>query len=133
MQVAWVQSLVRELKVKVLIAQSCLTLCNPMDCCPPGSSVHGNLQARILEWVSISFSGDLPDPGIKPGSLVLADGFFYCLSHQGSRDYLIFKDIIRRKNTGVGSHFFLQRIFLTQMSNPGLLHCRQILCRLCHQ
>ena len=57
----------------------------------------------------------------------------YCLSHQGSRDYLIFKDIIRRKNTGVGSHFFLQRIFLTQMSNPGLLHCRQILCRLCHQ
>ena len=37
-------------------AQSCPTLCNPMDCSPPGSSVHGILQARILEWVVISFS-----------------------------------------------------------------------------
>jgi len=40
----------------VLVAQSCLTLCNPMDCSPPGSSVHGILQARILEWVAIPFS-----------------------------------------------------------------------------
>ena len=40
----------------VLVAQSCLTLCNPMDCSPPGSSVHGFLQERILEWVVISFS-----------------------------------------------------------------------------
>ena len=36
--------------------QSCLTLCDPVDCSPPGSSVHGILQARILEWVAISFS-----------------------------------------------------------------------------
>ena len=36
--------------------QSCLTLCNPMDCSPPGSSVHGILQARMLEWVAISSS-----------------------------------------------------------------------------
>ena len=36
--------------------QSCLTLCDPMDSSPPGSSVHGLLQARILEWVAISFS-----------------------------------------------------------------------------
>ena len=42
--------------VKVLVAQSCLTLCNPMDCSPPGFSVHGILQARILEWVAIPFS-----------------------------------------------------------------------------
>ena len=35
---------------------SCLTLCDPMDCNPPGSSVHGILQARILEWVASSFS-----------------------------------------------------------------------------
>ena len=35
-------------------AQSCLTLCNPMDCGPPGSSIHGILQARILGWVAIS-------------------------------------------------------------------------------
>ena len=39
----------------VLVAQSCPTLCNPMDCSPPGSSVHGILQARILEYVTISF------------------------------------------------------------------------------
>ena len=36
--------------------QSCPTVCNPMDCSPPGSSVQGILQARILEWVAISFS-----------------------------------------------------------------------------
>ena len=40
----------------VLVAQSCLTLCDPMDCSPPGSSVHGILQARTLEWVVIAFS-----------------------------------------------------------------------------
>ena len=38
------------------VAQSCPTLCDPMDCSPPGSSVHGILQARVLEWVAISFS-----------------------------------------------------------------------------
>ena len=45
-----------------------------MDCRPPGSSVHGIFQARILEWVAIS--GDLPDPGIEPESAALAGGFF---------------------------------------------------------
>ena len=40
-------------KVKMLVAQLCRTLCNPMDCSPPGSSVHGILQAGILEWVAI--------------------------------------------------------------------------------
>ena len=39
-----------------LIAQSCLILCDPMNCSPPGSSIHGILQARILEWVAIPFS-----------------------------------------------------------------------------
>ena len=43
-------------EVKVLVAQSCPTLCGPMDCILPGSSVHGILQARILEWVTIPFS-----------------------------------------------------------------------------
>ena len=42
--------------MKVLATQSCLTLYNPMDRSPPGSSVHGILQARILEWVAIPFS-----------------------------------------------------------------------------
>ena len=62
-----------------LVTQSCLTLCSPMDCSPPGFSVHGILQARILEWVAISYSGDLPNPGIELASLVspaLADRFF---------------------------------------------------------
>ena len=51
--------------LKVLVAQSRPTLCNPMGCGLPGSSVLGFLQARILGWVAISFPGDLPDPGIK--------------------------------------------------------------------
>ena len=42
---------------------------DPMDCNQPGSSVHGFLQARILEWVSHSLPGDLADPGIEPGSI----------------------------------------------------------------
>ena len=43
-------------RVKVLIAQSCPALCDPMDCSPSGSSVHGVLQTRILEWVAVPFS-----------------------------------------------------------------------------
>ena len=42
--------------VQVLVTHLCPTLCNSMDCSPPGSSVHGILQARILEWVAIPFS-----------------------------------------------------------------------------
>ena len=41
--------------VIVLVTQLCLILCNPTDCSPPGSSVHGILQARILDWVAVSF------------------------------------------------------------------------------
>ena len=58
-------------KVKVLVIQSFLSLCDPMVCSPPGSSAHGILQARILEWVAIPFSGNLPDLWIKPGSCAL--------------------------------------------------------------
>ena len=42
--------------VALLVAQSCPSLCDPVDCGPPGSSVHGILQARILEWGAIPFS-----------------------------------------------------------------------------
>ena len=48
--------------------QSGPTLCDPRNCSPPGSSVHGIFQARTLEWVSISSSMGLPDPGIEPES-----------------------------------------------------------------
>ena len=70
------------LKMKVLVAQSCPTVCEPMDCNLRGCSVHGMLQAKILEWVAISYS---------------------------------------------------RGIFLTQGSNLGLLHWRQILYHLSHQ
>ena len=50
------------IKVKVLVTQSGPTLCNLMDCSPPGSSVYGILQARILEWVAIPFSRGLSQP-----------------------------------------------------------------------
>ena len=52
------------------LLQSCLTLRNPMDCSLPGSSVHGILQARIMEWVAMPFSRCLLNPGIKPASSV---------------------------------------------------------------
>ena len=56
----------------VLVARLCPTLCNSEDCSPPGSSVPGMSQARILKWVSIPFSrGSPPDPGIEPGSPAL--------------------------------------------------------------
>ena len=58
------------------VAHLCLTLCNPMGYSLPGSSVRGIFQARILERLAIFYSRDLPDPGIKPASLALADGFF---------------------------------------------------------
>ena len=45
-----------------LVAKLCLTLCDPRDCHPPGSSVHWISQARVLAWVAISFSTDLLDP-----------------------------------------------------------------------
>ena len=48
------------------LLQSSLTLCDPMDCSPPGSSVRGILQARILDWLACPSPGDLPDPGIEP-------------------------------------------------------------------
>ena len=60
----------------VLDAQSCLTLSKPADCSPPGSSVHGIFEARVLEQVAIPSPGDLPGPGIKPVFPALAGRFF---------------------------------------------------------
>ena len=56
------------LVVKVSVAQSCLTLCESMDCGPLGSPVHGILLARMLECVVIPFSRGSSHPGVKPGS-----------------------------------------------------------------
>ena len=68
--------------VCVLVTQLCSTLFNPIACSPPGSSVHGILQARILEWVVISFSGIFPTQGSNP-SLLHCKQILYHLSHQG--------------------------------------------------
>ena len=62
--------------VKVKVAQSCATLCNPMYCSPPGSSIHGILQARILEWVAISFSRGFSSPRDPTQVSHIAGGFF---------------------------------------------------------
>jgi len=72
-----------ESEVKVLIAQSCPTLCDLMDCNPTGSSVHGILQARILEWVHSPLQGILPTQRSSPG-LLHCRQILYHLSHQGS-------------------------------------------------
>ena len=52
-----------------MCTQSCPSLCSSIDCSPPGSSVHGIVQARILEWVAISYSRGTSGPWIKPESL----------------------------------------------------------------
>ena len=56
--------------------QLCPTLCDPTDCSQPGSPAHGILQVRILEWVAMPSSRDLPDLGSEPMSPALAGGFF---------------------------------------------------------
>ena len=85
--------------MKLLVAQLCLTLCDPMDYSPSVSSVYGLFQTRILEWVAIPISRDLPDTGIKPRSPVLqADSL--CLNHQGSPEVQEVRDGTGRKVGG---------------------------------
>ena len=62
-------------KVKVLAAQSCLTLCNSMDCSPPYSFVHGILQARILEWIAMPFCKGFLIQGTNQVSCIAGDFF----------------------------------------------------------
>ena len=59
-----------------LVAQLCLTLLQPPDYSLLGSSVHGISQARILDWVAVSFSRVFPNPEIEPASPALVDGVF---------------------------------------------------------
>ena len=60
-----------------LVSQLCLTLCDPMDCCLTGSTIHEISQARILEWVAFPSPGDLPNTGIKTASPALEDKILY--------------------------------------------------------
>ena len=69
--------------VKVLVAQLCPTVCNSRDCSPPGSSVYGILQARILEWVAISFSRASSKSRDCTWVSHIVGRFFYHLRHLG--------------------------------------------------
>ena len=64
------------------VAQSCLTLCDPVDWRLSGSSVHGIFQARILEWI-LPYPGDLSDPGIEPASPALQVDYFFTTEPPG--------------------------------------------------
>ena len=100
-------------KMKVRVAQSFLT-----PCIPKYYTVHGFLQARILEWVAFPLSRGSSQPRDWPRSPTL------------QADSLPAEAQEKLKNTGVGSLFLLQRIFLTQELTWGLLHCRRILYQL---
>ena len=97
--------------LKVEVAQSCLTLCNPMD-------YHGQNNGVCSLFPS---PGNLPNPGSTPG-----------LPHCG-QIFLPAEPPGKPKDTGVGSLSLLQGIFPTLESNRGLLHCRRILYQLSYQ
>ena len=78
---------------EVKAAQSCPTLCNPMDFSLPGSSVHGILQARILEWVAIAFSGGSSQPRDWTPVSLIAGGF---LTIWATRETHIFKKALKK-------------------------------------
>ena len=103
-------------KVKVKVVQSWSTLCNPMD-----YTVHGFLQARILEWAAVPFSRGSFESRDWTQVFHISSGFFTSW------------DIRESQDTGVGGLSLLQWIFLTQESNWSLLHCRWILYQLSYQ
>ena len=81
----------------VLVTQSCLTLCNPMDCSLPASSVHGILQARILEWIAMHFSRGCTRPRdwtcISCVSCVSRHALYHCTTWEA---YLSNKDKVNK-------------------------------------
>ena len=106
--------------VPCLVTQLCLTLCDPMDCSPPGSSVHGDSPGKNTGvGCHAVLQGIFPTRGLNP-SLLHCKWILYYLSHQGSPRI-------------VSSLSFLQGIFPTQESNWGLLHCIRILYQLNYQ
>ena len=110
----------------VLSRSVCLTLCNPVDCSPPGSSVHGDSPGKntgvdchaLLQRI---FPTQGLNPGTEPRSPTL------------QADSLPSEPPGKPKNTRVGSLSLLQGNFPTQESSWGLLHCRWILYQLSYQ
>ena len=106
--------------MKVKVAQSCLTPCNPID-----YTVHGILQARILEWVDFPFSRGSSQHRDRSQVSHIAGRFF---TPTLQADSLPAEPQRKPKNTGVGTLSLRQRIFPTQGSNQGLLHWRRRPC-----
>ena len=75
------------MRVLCLVAQSCATLCDPMDCSPPGFSVRGILQARILEWVAIPSSRGSSQTGDRMQVSHVAGGFFTSWATREAQEY----------------------------------------------
>ena len=119
--------------------------CSPMDCSPPGSSVHGIFQANLLEWIAISFSRGYSRPRDRTRVSCIVGRFFTDWRMESENEScLVVSDSLwpqglysswnsLGQNTGVISLSLLQGIFPTQGSDPGLPHCRWILYQLSHQ
>ena len=105
------------------ITQLCPTLCNPMDCSPPGSSVHGILQARILEWFAIYFVLQAIFPTQGWNRSYSNRRQFFLLSERPEKPSILEWVAVP----------FSRGIFTSQGSNPGLPHYSQILYQLSHQ
>ena len=96
---------------------------------PPGFSVHGFLQTRILEWVAIPYPGNLPNPGIKPGSLAspaLEGEFCCCCFLEGELFFFVFSPPLRHLGSPQRGRLLWDRITLSD-SGPSR-HCRTCLC-----
>ena len=88
--------------VCVCVVKSCLTLCNPKDCSPPGSSVHGISQARILECCHFPSPGDLLNPGTEPLYLVspaVAGSFFTTNANWEAQEVRTHSSVLSWKNS----------------------------------
>ena len=121
-QITFFSNEVRCIYMRCLVAQSCLTLCYPMDCSPPNSSVHGDSPGKNTRvGCHAQLQGIFPTQGLNPG-LPNCRQILYHSKPPG-----------KPKNARVGSRSLLQGTFLTQESNWGLLHCRQILYQLSYQ
>ena len=108
--------------VLCLVAQSCLTLCDPMDCSPPGSSVHGDSPGKNTGVDCHAVLQEIfPNQGSNPG-FPHCRQILYSLSHQGSPRILEWV-----------AYPFTRGIFPTQELNQGLLRCRWILYQLSYQ
>ena len=92
------ESVLPKVKVQLLLTQSCPTLCDPMDCSLPGSSVHGMSQARILEWGAISFSRGSSRPKANNTSAIIPDSVFVLQSCHHLQEVLLNTDLILKTN-----------------------------------